>query len=103
MKDIPYMVITTSDKKEILKRIAKSLVEKNLASCVQIISEVESFYKWEGKLEISNEYLAYIKTSFNKYKEVEEDILSLHNYELPEIISFKIDNGYKPYIHWLLK
>ena len=96
------MVLTTVDKEEKADEIAKSLLEKKLAACIQIFP-IKSHYKWKGKIENSKEFLCLIKTKKSKYKQVEKEIKLVHNYETPEIISIPITNGSKGYLDWLSK
>ena len=96
-----YLIISTINSKDKGVNIAKNLIEKKLAACVNIIPNIISVYEWEGKTEISNEYLLLIKTVENRLKEAIKEIKENHDYELPEIISFKIDNGDKNYLKWI--
>jgi len=98
-----YIIIkTTFAKKEEAEEVAKKIINSNLAACVQI-SEIESYYRWNNKVESANEYKVEIKTTDKNYKEVEELITKNHKYELPEIISYKLNNGSKKYFDWIDK
>lgn len=95
-------IFTTTEKKEDAENIAKILLEKRLASCVQI-SEIESHYWWKGKIENSKEFLCIIKTKKELYEEIEKEIKKIHPYEIPEIIAIEILNGNKDYFEWMEK
>ncbi len=95
-------VITTSDKKEVLDKIALILVKKKLAACAQVLGPVESTYWWKGKIEHSKEYMLVIKTKRSVYKWVEKEILGNHNYDLPQITTIKI-SGSHSYLDWINK
>ena len=95
-----YIVITTTDKKEEAELIAESLLKKRLAACVQIM-RINSMYWWKGNIEKANEYLCFIKTKENLYKEVEEHIKNMHSYTVPEIIALKVEKGIPSYLEWL--
>jgi periplasmic divalent cation tolerance protein len=82
-------------------RIAGHLVTKRLAACVSITAPVTSIYTWQDKLETAEEYLLLIKTSQSHYVELEQAILSVHPYELPEIIAVPIERGLPAYLHWI--
>ncbi len=82
-------------------RIAGLLVEQKLAACVSIMPAVKSVYTWQGKLETSEECLLMIKTTRARYPDLEQRILSLHPYELPEIIAVPIQQGLPAYLHWI--
>ncbi|WP_068549792.1 divalent-cation tolerance protein CutA [Thermosulfidibacter takaii] len=95
------MVLTTTDDYEVAKNIAKTLIEEKFAACVQIIPNIESVYWWEGKVEESKEFLIFIKTTKKLYPGLERRIRALHNYSVPEIIAFRIKEGFKKYLQWL--
>jgi len=94
-------VTTTAPSKEEAGRIAKLLVERRLAACVQVAGPVESHYRWKGNLERSTEWLCLIKTRRSNYAAVEAAIRASHPYEVPEIIACPIEAGSEPYLAWL--
>lgn len=94
-------VITTSDRKEVLEKIARELVSKRLVACSQILGPIRSIYIWEGKVTEDDEYLCIMKTKEELLDRVEEEIKRNHNYEVPEIISIKIDRSSEDYRRWL--
>ena len=63
-------VFTTTEKKEDAVKIAKTLVEKRLAGCIQIVGPIESTYWWEGDVETAEEWLLFIKTRKNLYERI---------------------------------
>lgn len=90
------VVQTTCDKKEEAENIAKVLLEKRLAACIQI-TKTDSFYTWEEEFCNDKEYLLNIKTKKKNFKKIESKIKELHSYDLPEIISIKIEKCSKEY------
>ncbi len=94
------IVQTTCSSKKEAKKIAKKLVEKKLAACVQI-SKIESIYKWEGKLCVDKERLLFIKTKNKNFKKIQRIIKENHSYDLPEIIEIKITNASKEYLQFI--
>ncbi len=94
-------ITTTTDRKAEAERIAKALVEQQLAACVQIIGPVNSIYRWRGKVEKTKEWICQIKTIGLMYEAVEKVILSMHSYEVPEIITVPIVNGSANYLQWM--
>lgn len=80
---------------------AKSLLSQQLAACISILPNVISHYTWENELCEENEVLMLIKTSANRYSELEASITALHPYEVPEIIASGIQQGYSPYLKWI--
>jgi len=96
-------VFTTTEKKEDALRIARTLVEKKLAGCVQIVGPVSSIYWWKGRIEEAGEWLCIIKSRGELYEELEKTIRENHPYEVPEIIAMPIVSGSKSYLEWLDK
>lgn len=94
-------VITTTDSKDIAQTIAKHLLEKRLAGCVQVSGPVTSSYWWNGKIETSEEWYCMIKTTTASYKAVEREIIAVHSYDVPEIIAIPAANGSESYLNWL--
>ncbi|WP_320035893.1 divalent-cation tolerance protein CutA [Halarcobacter sp.] len=86
---------TCSNKKE-AKNIAETLLEKKLAACLQL-SDIESFYKWEGEFCNDTEVLLSIKTKKKHFEKIESIIKELHSYDVPEIIAIDINNMSKDY------
>ncbi len=94
-------VITTVSKKSDTGKIAKYLIDKRLAACIQIAGPRKSIYRWKGKIETIKEWACIIKTRKNLYKKVEKAIKKIHPYEVPEIIAISIAQGSKDYLKWL--
>jgi len=95
------IVLTTAGSEEEAGKIARQLVERGLAACVNIIPRVESIYRWQGKVESAQEWLLIIKTTATRFPAVRDTIRELHSYELPECISFSVEDGSLPYLKWL--
>lgn len=84
------------------RKIARAVVEKRLAACVNVVTHaVESFYTWEGKLEDSSEYLLMIKTSEERLGELEKEVGALHSYDTPEFVVLPIVAGSEKYLKWV--
>jgi periplasmic divalent cation tolerance protein len=97
----PIIVLTTAGSKDEARRIAQSLVESRLAACVNIISKVESIYRWENNVQDAEEWLLLIKTVSSNFESVKEAIRKLHSYDLPECISINIADLEAGYLKWL--
>jgi periplasmic divalent cation tolerance protein len=96
------VVLVTCATLEEARKIARGVVEKRLAACVNIVTHaVESFYSWEGKLENSSEYLLMIKTSEERLEELQKEVMLLHSYDTPEFVVLPIVAGSEPYLKWL--
>jgi periplasmic divalent cation tolerance protein len=81
--------------------IAETVVDEGLAACVNIVPAVKSVYRWQGETESATESLLIIKTSTDNYEKIEQRIVQLHPYELPELIGVPITAGLEPYLAWL--
>jgi periplasmic divalent cation tolerance protein len=94
-------IITTTPDKPLALRIAQALVERRLAACVQIFGPVESVYRWQGRVESATEWQCCIKTTRDRYAEVEQAIRGLHAYQVPEILAMPVVEGHLDYLGWL--
>ena len=81
--------------------LANHLVDNGLAACVNLVPGLTSIYRWQGKREQGNEILLLIKTRTPRYQEVEDAIVSMHPYELPEVIAVPIAHGLPAYLSWI--
>ena len=95
------LVLTTAGSKEEAHKIAHALVERRLAACVNIVPQIESVYRWQGKIEESQEFLLLIKTFGTAIGRVCETIKELHSYEMPECIAFAIESGSLACLKWI--
>lgn len=95
------IVLTTAGREEEARKIARALVERQLAACVNIVPQIESVYRWQGKVESAGEWLLLIKTTAEKFPAVLDAIRELHSYDLPECISIAIDEGSPSYLQWM--
>jgi len=95
-------VITTVEHKADAEKIAKILVEKRIAACVQIIGPMTSYFQWQEKLDSTQEYLCLIKSREDLFSELEAVINKIHPYEVPEILATAITKGGKGYLSWLV-
>jgi len=81
--------------------LAKSLVERRLAACVNLLPGIASWYWWEGKVTEDQEVLLVMKTSRDKFAALEKEVLRLHSYAVPEVIAVQIVEGSKNYLNWI--
>ncbi len=96
-----FVVLSTAGSKREANRIAKTLVEKRLAACVNVLSAVESHYIWEGKMNRSREVLMMIKTTARQAQKLTREIKKMHSYEVPEILWLRVAGGERAYLQWL--
>jgi periplasmic divalent cation tolerance protein len=95
------VVLVTAANGEEATRLADMLVGAHLAACVQILPEMESVYRWQGKIEREAEILLIAKTTKAKFDELEREVRALHSYETPEIVAIPLVAGSAPYLKWL--
>ena len=95
------IVLTTVGKPEDAEWISREVVERGLAACVNIIPSVTSIYRFRGEVEKSDEILLLMKTTGERFEALREAVVSMHTYEVPEVIALEIDAGHMPYLAWL--
>ena len=95
------LVVTNVPSREVALEIARALIERKLAACVNVLAECTSVYRWQGKVETAAEVPLLIKTRAAIYDEVEAVIKELHPYDLPEIVAFPIERGLAEYLEWV--
>jgi len=97
------VVFMTAANGEEAARLADMLVGSHLAACVQILPEIESVYRWQGKIERQQEILLLAKSTSDKFEELEREVRALHSYETPEIVAVSLTDVSKPYLKWLIQ
>lgn len=95
------LVLTTASSKEEARRLAKELVERRLAACVNIVPNINSIYWWKEKVEESQEFLLLMKTAESAVPKLRDAIQELHSYEVPECIVLPIEDGSEKYLNWI--
>jgi len=84
------------------QRIGKTVVEKKLAACVNILrGGIESVYRWQGKVARAREVLMMMKTTAGKLRELEREVKRMHSYDVPEFIVLPIIEGSREYLGWV--
>src|SRR5215813_739659 len=99
--DDPIAVFLTAHNGEEATRLADLLIGAQLAACVQILPEMESVFRWQGEIARESEILLIIKTTADKFGDLEREVRALHSYEVPEIVAIPIVAGSSPYLEWL--
>lgn len=100
--DDAIAVFMTAPNGEEATRLADLLIGAQLAACVQILPEMESVYRWQGKIERQSEVLLIVKTTAGKFADLEREVRALHSYETPEIVAVPIVAASNPYLEWLV-
>ncbi|MEB2837100.1 MAG: divalent-cation tolerance protein CutA [Desulfurococcales archaeon] len=99
--DRVYVVLVTAPPSE-AERLARALVERRLAACVNVVPGLRSVYWWEGRVEEAEESLLIIKTSGSALDSLLEAVKELHPYEVPEAIALPVEAGLGDYLEWVL-
>ncbi|MCX8085437.1 MAG: divalent-cation tolerance protein CutA [Rhodocyclaceae bacterium] len=95
------LVLTNLPDSDSAKALAAHLVEARLAACVNVLAPCHSVYRWQGQLEEASEVPLLIKTTSERYAELEAAIRARHPYELPEIVAVPITQGLAAYLDWV--
>lgn len=96
------VALTTVGSLEEGRRIARALVERRLAACVNLVPNLTSVYRWQGAVEEAEEVLLVIKTTEDQLAALEAAVRELHSYDLPEFLALRVEAGSQPYLEWLL-
>ena len=102
MADVLQVTTTTATRAE-ADALAQALVEGRHAACVQVVGPITSRYWWEGKVEVSEEWLCLAKTTSDRYPALEAAIRQLHSYDEPEIVAVPVVAGSPSYLEWVTR
>ena len=94
-------VLTNLPDSESAFNLARELVRRRVAACVNVLPAATSFYRWQGKPEEASEHPVLVKTTQDRYPDLEAAIRELHPYELPEIIAWPVTAGLPAYLAWI--
>jgi periplasmic divalent cation tolerance protein len=97
--DIVVGFVTTSP--ETSRQIASTLVESGLAACVNIISGVESLYKWDGETKIDGEHLLLVKATKDRVDAINQKLHEIHPYDVFEFVTMDVTGGNQAYLDWV--
>jgi periplasmic divalent cation tolerance protein len=95
------IVLTTAGSEEEAQKIARHLVERRAAACVNIVPQITSIYRWKNNVEEAREWLLIVKTTAAAFEEVRDAIAELHSYEVPECVCLTIEDGSTAYLKWI--
>lgn len=95
------IILSTAGSESEANKIANELVQRRLAACVNIVPQIQSVYRWQGKVETAEEYLLIIKTTKARSPDVQAAIRELHSYDLPECIVISMEDGTREYLKWI--
>jgi periplasmic divalent cation tolerance protein len=95
------IVFMTASNEDEAAKIARALVEARIAGCVNIINNVRSIYRWQGKIEDEKEVFMVAKTRQELFQTLIKRVKELHSYTVPEVIAIPIVEGSADYLQWL--
>ena len=101
--DVRVVLSTCPDREA--QRIAHGLVEDGIAACVNIVTKLTSVYRWEGAIHEDKESLLFIKTTADRVNDLREALLTLHPYDVPELLVLDVDTeaSNPGYVDWVRK
>lgn len=97
----PIVCFSTASSAAEAEKIARSLVEGQLAACVNIVPQIRSIYRWEGKIEDGAEWMLVIKSRRHLLEDLVSRVRSLHSYTVPEVVALDVVGGNPDYLAWL--
>ena len=95
------LYLTTVQNKKDAQKIAQALLKYKAAACVNIVEKVSSMYMWKGKVCTDNECLMIIKSRAELFEKIQKIVLTLHKYDLPELVEIPVTNGFEDYLGWI--
>ena len=95
------VVLVTAASSEEAEKIGRIIVESRLAACANIVGGLRSIFRWDNKIDVENECLMLIKTTLERYPELEIAVRKHHSYAVPEIIALPVVAGSAPYLKWM--
>jgi periplasmic divalent cation tolerance protein len=95
------VVFSTASSAEEAEKIARGLVGERLAACVNVVPGLRSYYRWQGKIEDSAEFLLVIKSTRKHFEALRTLLQKLHSYQVPEVIAMPVVDGAQNYLNWM--
>jgi len=97
----PLVVLVTAPSEAMALELGRRLVDDRLAACVSVMPGVTSIFMWEGKREEASEALLVIKTRAERYPALQQRVLELHPYSVPEVLALAVEAGAPAYLRWV--
>lgn len=95
------VVLSTAPSQAEATRLARHLVARRVAACVNILPGARSVYRWKGAVEEAEEHVLVIKSRRDLFPSLQRELANLHTYEVPELVALPIVEGSEPYLEWL--
>jgi periplasmic divalent cation tolerance protein len=97
------VVLTTTSSDEQAGTLARALLDRRLAACVNVVPRVRSLYRWQDAIQDDAEHLLVIKTRASGFEALRDAIRELHAYDTPEIVMLPVADGDPDYLAWLAR
>lgn len=97
---IQLLYVTCANEQE-ARTIAGALLEKQLIACANLLPPITSIYRWEGKLETSQEVVLLLKTRSALFGAVEREVMAMHSYECPCLIALDVTHAHAAFLQWV--
>ena len=97
----PVVLLSTASSIEEATTIARLLVEERLAACCNLVPGIRSIYRWEGKVEESQEVLLVIKSLAGQVDALRARLVEIHSYQTPELVVLPVTGGLDSYLQWI--
>lgn len=95
------LLLTTCPDRDSARALAAEMVDLKLAACVNLLPEMESFYRWDDQPQQGKERQMIFKTTLEKVDQLQAAVVARHPYSCPEILHIPVSNGYTPYLDWI--
>lgn len=95
------IIYSTFPSRELAEKTARTLLEEQLVPGANIV-QAESLFRWQGKIEQRAEWAVFFQAERNFYKRIESRIKQLHSDKVPQIVMWKMKEGYQPFLKWII-
>jgi periplasmic divalent cation tolerance protein len=95
------LALSTVATAEDAEHIARELVRRRLAACVNVVPGVVSVYRWRGEVQRDEERLLVVKTRASAVEALRTALVELHPYDVPELVVIAVEAGHEPYLRWI--
>ncbi len=100
MSQVYWVYITAADRREALE-LAEKLVQNRLAACVNVFREIESVYRWQGRIEKDREVAMVAKTTAGRLGPLTDFVKKHHSYDCPCVVALPVEDGSRDFLDWV--
>ena len=95
------VIYSTCPDIESAERISRHIVEQRMAACVNLIPGITSIYTWDGNSQRDPEVLLVMKSTKDRFDDIQNLRRDEHPYDLPELIAVAITESSPDYLEWI--